>query len=81
MSREQRGAELPLARLVVDAARQQVLVRARALRELGHERAQPRARRSQQRVEARAAHAGLVLVEQPVVEVVGQLQRLAPARA
>ena len=75
---KQRGTELPLAPLMVDPARQQLLVRTRALRERGHERAQPRARRPQQRVEARAAHARLVLVEQSVVAVVGQAERLGP---
>ena len=75
---QQRGTELPLAPLVVDAARQQMLVRACALRERRYERAQPRARRAQQRVEAHAAHAGLVLVEQPVVAVGGHPQRFGP---
>ncbi len=35
-----------------------------------------RRRGTEQRLEPRAAHAGLVLVEQRVVEIVGQLQRL-----
>ena len=76
MSAKQRTAERKLRGFGEVAARREGRVPSRALGPLGHERPEPIAGSAQQRIEALAAHAGLVLVEQRVVEVVAELERL-----